>query len=68
MTALLEVEQLTGGYGAVRVLYGLDFVVDAGEVVVILGVNGGEDDDATPISACSTKGHALRRARRWSPL
>jgi branched-chain amino acid transport system ATP-binding protein len=40
MTALLEVEQLTGGYGAVRVLYGLDFVVDAGEVVVILGANG----------------------------
>jgi len=37
---LLEVEQLTGGYGAVRVLYGLDFVVDAGEVVVILGANG----------------------------
>lgn len=38
--SLLEVEQLTGGYGAVRVLYGLDFVVDAGEVVVILGANG----------------------------
>ena len=37
---LLEVEQLTAGYGAVRVLYGLDFVVDAGEVVVILGANG----------------------------
>jgi len=38
--SLLEVEQLTGGYGAVRVLYGLDFVVEAGEVVVILGANG----------------------------
>ncbi len=37
---LLEVEQLTGGYGAVRVLYGLDFTVDEGEVVVILGANG----------------------------
>jgi len=38
--SLLEVEQLTGGYGAVRVLYGLDFTVDDGEVVVILGANG----------------------------
>ena len=37
---LLAVEQLTGGYGAVRVLHGLDFTVEAGEVVVILGANG----------------------------
>jgi branched-chain amino acid transport system ATP-binding protein len=37
---LLEVERLTGGYGAVRVLHGLDFTVDVGEVVVILGANG----------------------------
>jgi len=37
---LLRVEQLTGGYGAVRVLHGLDFAVDQGEVVVILGANG----------------------------
>jgi branched-chain amino acid transport system ATP-binding protein len=37
---LLDVERLTGGYGAVRVLHGLDFTVEAGEVVVILGANG----------------------------
>jgi branched-chain amino acid transport system ATP-binding protein len=37
---LLEVSQLTGGYGAVRVLYGLDFTVEEGEIVVILGANG----------------------------
>jgi branched-chain amino acid transport system ATP-binding protein len=37
---LLVVEELTGGYGAVRVLHGLDFTVDTGEVVVILGANG----------------------------
>lgn len=39
-TQLLRVEHLTGGYGAVRVLHGLDFAVDEGEVVVILGANG----------------------------
>ena len=38
--SLLEVRELTGGYGAVRVLHGLDFRVEEGEVVVILGANG----------------------------
>jgi branched-chain amino acid transport system ATP-binding protein len=38
--SLLEVTGLRAGYGAVRVLHGLDFTVDAGEVVVILGANG----------------------------
>ena len=38
--SLLAVEQLTGGYGAVRVLHGIDFTVEQGEVVVILGANG----------------------------
>jgi branched-chain amino acid transport system ATP-binding protein len=37
---LLEVSELRAGYGAVKVLHGLDFSVDAGEVVVILGANG----------------------------
>jgi branched-chain amino acid transport system ATP-binding protein len=37
---LLEVSGLTAGYGPVRVLHGLDFAVDDGEVVVILGANG----------------------------
>jgi branched-chain amino acid transport system ATP-binding protein len=38
--SLLSVEQLNGGYGAVRVLHGIDFAVESGEVVVILGANG----------------------------
>ncbi len=37
---LLGVTGLRAGYGAVRVLTGLDFSVDEGEVVVILGANG----------------------------
>jgi branched-chain amino acid transport system ATP-binding protein len=38
--SLLEVTDLHAGYGAVRVLRGLDFTVDVDEVVVILGANG----------------------------
>jgi len=37
---LLDVKNLTGGYGPIRVLHGFDFHVAAGEVVVILGANG----------------------------
>jgi branched-chain amino acid transport system ATP-binding protein len=40
VTTLLEVSELRAGYGAVRVLHGIDFSVAAGEVVVILGANG----------------------------
>jgi branched-chain amino acid transport system ATP-binding protein len=40
VTTLLEVSELRAGYGAVRVLQGLDFSIDEGEVVVILGANG----------------------------
>lgn len=39
-TPLLSVEGLTAGYGPVQVLHGIDFVVNQGEVVVILGANG----------------------------
>jgi branched-chain amino acid transport system ATP-binding protein len=37
---LLEVAELRAGYGPVQVLYGIDFRVEDGEVVVILGANG----------------------------
>ena len=40
MSHLLEARDLTGGYGPAQVLRGLDFYVDEGEVVVILGANG----------------------------
>ncbi len=38
--SLLDVRELHGGYGQVKVLHGLDFSVGQGEVVVILGANG----------------------------
>jgi len=37
---MLEVHNLFAGYGPVEVLHGLDFTVEQGEVVVILGANG----------------------------
>lgn len=40
MSALLDVRGLTSGYGRVPVLHGVDFHVDDGEIVGILGHNG----------------------------
>jgi len=40
VTRLLDAADVTGGYGPVQVLFGLDLVVDEGEVVVVLGANG----------------------------
>jgi branched-chain amino acid transport system ATP-binding protein len=40
MSSMLSARQLVAGYGPVRVLHGLDFGLDVGEVVVILGANG----------------------------
>ena len=37
---ILRVAGLTAGYGQIQVLNGLDFTVDDGEIVVILGANG----------------------------
>ena len=37
---LLDVKALRGGYGPINVLHGIDFHVNTGEVVVILGANG----------------------------
>ncbi len=37
---LLDVRDLSAGYGPVQVLKGLDLSVDSGEIVVVLGANG----------------------------
>ncbi len=38
--SLLTVENLVASYGAVRVLHGIDFAVEEGQVAVVLGANG----------------------------
>jgi ABC-type branched-subunit amino acid transport system ATPase component len=40
MSAVLEVADLQGGYGAVQILKGIDLYVDEGEFVTIIGPNG----------------------------
>ncbi len=40
MSALLQVRGLQAGYGSSQVLFGLDFEVDEGSVVTLLGRNG----------------------------
>lgn len=40
MSTLLEVKGLRSGYGRVPVLHGVDFSVDAGEILGVLGHNG----------------------------
>jgi branched-chain amino acid transport system ATP-binding protein len=40
MTTLLSVQGLEAGYGGSRVLFGIDFTVNEGEVVTLLGRNG----------------------------
>jgi branched-chain amino acid transport system ATP-binding protein len=39
-TTMLDVRELWAGYGPVQVLHGVNFNVDVGEVVVVLGANG----------------------------
>jgi len=38
--SLLSVHSLVAGYGSIRVLHGVDFEVDAGSIVALLGANG----------------------------
>ena len=40
MSALLEVKALSAGYGRAPVLHGVDFAVEEGEIVGVLGHNG----------------------------
>jgi branched-chain amino acid transport system ATP-binding protein len=61
VNALLDVEGLTAGYGAIQVLHGLDFTVAEGEIVVILGANGaGKTTTMRAISATIAHRGAVR--------
>lgn len=75
-SALLEVSDLTAGYGMVQVLRGISLTVDEGEAVVILGANGA--GKTTTLRALSGvipargtvvfAGHELRRRRPETTL
>jgi branched-chain amino acid transport system ATP-binding protein len=40
MTALLEVSELTAGYGGAPVLHSIDLSIEQGQIVAVLGANG----------------------------
>jgi branched-chain amino acid transport system ATP-binding protein len=40
MSALLEVEELTAGYGGAPVLHGVDLSLEQGQILAVLGANG----------------------------
>ena len=40
MPTLLEVVNLSAGYGAIDVLHGISLTVDKGEIVALIGANG----------------------------
>ena len=40
MTAILQVRGMHAGYGSIRVLHGIDFDVEDGEIIALLGANG----------------------------
>ena len=39
--SLLEMNAVYGGYGGVDILNGVDLRVDDGEIIVVIGANGG---------------------------
>jgi branched-chain amino acid transport system ATP-binding protein len=63
VSALIEAENLTTGYGSVPVVRGLDLRVEPGEVVALLGPNGA--GKTTTLRARAGELPALGGAVRW---
>jgi branched-chain amino acid transport system ATP-binding protein len=63
---LLEVNNLTAGYGQTRVLHGMDFAIEKGSITALLGANGA-GKTTTLRSLCAmvrTQGEVLFEGRR----
>lgn len=61
MNAVLEARGVTAAYGPIQVLHGVDFDVEDGEIVVILGANGaGKTTTLRAICAMVRTGGSIR--------
>ena len=55
--ALLELDEVTAGYGAIKALHGVTIVVEPGEIVALLGANGaGKTTTLRAISGMVSRG------------
>ena len=61
-TPMVELDAVTAGYGPLPVLHGLSFAVGAGEVAVLLGLNGAGKSTAVKVlcGAVAATGGAVR--------
>jgi branched-chain amino acid transport system ATP-binding protein len=63
MTALVQTRNLTAFYGDAQALFGIDFQLDAGELVAIIGANGA--GKSTFLKALTGLVKVARDAVRW---
>ena len=61
---VLELDGVRAAYGPIEVLHGVDLTVGAGQVVALLGPNGGGKSTTLKVAAGPAPGDGRRRALR----